>query len=141
MFVRRTRAILRNAEFGFLGVIVRTWRHTPRFCGAPGIGTCRWRRLFQFLRMAGALILAILARRPWRTSWLIVGTKTEPRLLMMVNRWRGGEHRGRCMPGSVGPAARTRSLSIGRTRCQTWSDPRRCGRRGSDSVLSMVPLG
>src|SRR6476661_8100179 len=79
--VRRTRAILRSAEFGFLGVIVRTWRHTPRFCGAPGIGTCRWRRLFQFLRMAGALILAILARRPWRTSWLIVGTKTLPRLI------------------------------------------------------------
>src|SRR5690348_11025113 len=74
--VRRTRAIFRSAEFGFLGVIVRTWRQTPRFCGAPGIGTCRWRRLFQFLRIAGALILAILARRPWRTSWLIVGTKT-----------------------------------------------------------------
>src|SRR6185503_1520760 len=74
--VSRTRAILRSAEFGFFGVIVRTWRQTPRFCGAPGIGTCRWRRLFQFLRIAGALILAILARRPWRTSWLIVGTKT-----------------------------------------------------------------
>src|SRR6185503_5427971 len=118
-FVRRTRAILRRAEFGFLGVIVRTCRHTPRFCGAPGIGTWRWRRLFQFLRMAGALILPILARRPWRTSWLIVGTKTEPRLLMMVNRWRGGEHRRRCMPGSLGPAARRRSLSIGRSECQT----------------------
>src|SRR6185312_11599140 len=118
--VRRTRAILRRAEFGFLGVIVRTCRHTPRFCGAPGIGTWRWRRLFQFLRIAGALILPILARRPWRTSWLIVGTKTEPRLLMMVNRWRGGEHRRRCMPGSLGPAARRRSLSIGRSECQTW---------------------
>src|SRR5690349_1470765 len=93
--VRRTRAILRSAEFGFLGVIVRTWRQTPRFCGAPGIGTWRWRRLFQFLRIAGALIFAILARRPWRTSWLIVGTKTEPRLLMMVNSRRGGEHRRR----------------------------------------------
>jgi len=33
--VRRTRAILRNAELGFLGVIVRTTVHTPRFCGAP----------------------------------------------------------------------------------------------------------
>src|SRR5512134_3926070 len=76
MLESRTRAILRSAEFGFLGVIVRTWRHTPRFCGAPGIGTWRWRRLFQFLRIAGALIFEILARRPWRTSWLIVGTKT-----------------------------------------------------------------
>ena len=53
--VRRTRAILRSAEFGFLGVIVRTWTQTPRFCGAPGVGSCRWRRLFQFLRIAGAL--------------------------------------------------------------------------------------
>ena len=37
-FVRRTRQILRRAEFGFFGVMVRTWRQTPRFCGAPGIG-------------------------------------------------------------------------------------------------------
>src|SRR5215211_6789784 len=85
-FVSRTRAIFRSAEFGFLGVIVRTWRQTPRFCGAPGIGTCRWRRLFQFLRIAGALILAILARRPWRTSWLIVGTKTLPLSVWLVGR-------------------------------------------------------
>ena len=74
--VRRTRAILRSAEFGFFGVMVRTWRQTPRFCGAPGIETWRCRRLFQFLRMAGALIFEILRLRPWRTSWLIVGTKT-----------------------------------------------------------------
>jgi hypothetical protein len=59
-----------------LGVIVRTCRQTPRFWGAPGIGTCRWRRLFQFLRIAGALIFLIAGFRPWRTSWLIVGTKT-----------------------------------------------------------------
>src|SRR5215470_963731 len=75
--VKRTRAILRSAEFGFFGVIVRTCRQTPRFCGAPGMATWRWRRLFQFLRIAGALILAILALRPWRTSWLMVGTKTK----------------------------------------------------------------
>ena len=30
---RRTRVIFRKAEFGFLGVIVRTCRQTPRFCG------------------------------------------------------------------------------------------------------------
>src|SRR6478735_7934032 len=88
--VRRTRAILRSAEFGFFGVIVRTWRQTPRFWGAPGIDTWRCRRLFQFLRMAGALILEILRLRPWRTSWLIVGTKT---LLLSMSvrsdgRWR-----------------------------------------------------
>ena len=29
----RTRAILRNAELGFFGVMVLTCRHTPRLCG------------------------------------------------------------------------------------------------------------
>src|ERR1700737_4380092 len=33
--VRRTRATLRRAEFGFFGVWVRTTVHTPRFWGAP----------------------------------------------------------------------------------------------------------
>ena len=80
--VSRTRAIFRSAEFGFFGVIVRTWRQTPRFCGAPGMGSWRCFRLFQFLRMAGALIFEILRLRPCRTSWLIVGTKT---LLLSVD--------------------------------------------------------
>src|SRR5213078_870726 len=31
--VKRTRATLRNAEFGFFGVCVYTRVHTPRFCG------------------------------------------------------------------------------------------------------------
>ena len=31
----RTRATLRSAEFGFLGVVVLTCVHTPRFCGEP----------------------------------------------------------------------------------------------------------
>src|SRR6476469_10789044 len=75
-FESRTRAILRRAEFGFLGVIVRTWRQTPRFCGAPGVATCLRFSPFQFLRMAGALTFLTLVWRPWRTSWLIVGTKT-----------------------------------------------------------------
>src|SRR6187551_1572414 len=91
--VSRTRAILRNAELGFFGVMVRTCRQTPRFCGAPGIETCRCRRLFQFLRIAGALILEILRSRPCRTSWLIVGTKT---LLLSVGQIRSdsaGRHR------------------------------------------------
>lgn len=33
--VRRTRATLRSAEFGFLGVVVYTRVHTPRRCGEP----------------------------------------------------------------------------------------------------------
>src|SRR6188474_2591865 len=101
--VRRTRAILRNAEFGFFGVIVRTCRQTPRFCGAPGIETCRWRRLFQFLRMAGALIFEILRLRPWRTSWLIVGTKT---LLLEVGQMVDRSVTDRAGPGVSLPAVR-----------------------------------
>jgi len=34
-FVRRTRATLRSAEFGFLGVVVYTRVQTPRFWGLP----------------------------------------------------------------------------------------------------------
>ena len=34
-FDNRARAILRKAEFGFLGVMVFTCRHTPCFCGQP----------------------------------------------------------------------------------------------------------
>src|SRR4029079_11750983 len=100
--VRRTRAILRSAEFGFLGVIVRTCRQTPRFWGAPAIVTWRCRRLFQFLRIAGALIFLIEGLRPWRTSWLIVGTKT---LLLgfsqvsMANRPRRDRPLGVVCPG------------------------------------------
>src|SRR4029079_16874287 len=73
--VRRTRATLRSAEFGFLGVWVRTTVHTPRFCGAP-LG-CWVRRCFTEFRVycsAGALLLVFFALRPFRTSWLIVGT-------------------------------------------------------------------
>src|SRR6478735_11834296 len=99
MFVSLTRAILRSAEFGFLGVIVRTCRHTPRFCGAPGVGSWRWRRLFQFLRIAGALIFESLGFRPLRTRWLIVGTNADS---CFIVRPVGG--RGPC--GPLSPAVR-----------------------------------
>src|SRR5829696_7382441 len=59
-FVRRTRATLRSAELGFLGVWVNTRTHTPRFCGL----SCS----------AGLLVLVMTLSRPFRTSWLIVGT-------------------------------------------------------------------
>src|SRR3954463_8742366 len=57
--VRRTRATLRRAEFGFFGVTVNTRVHTPRRCGAP----------FR----AGVLVLSALVSRPLRTSCAIVG--------------------------------------------------------------------
>jgi hypothetical protein len=56
--VRRTRATLRKAEFGFFGVVVYTRVHTPRFCGHPS--------------SAGTLLLNIFGLRGLRTSWLIV---------------------------------------------------------------------
>src|SRR4051812_45865864 len=60
--VRRTRATLRSAEFGFFGVCVNTRTQTPRFCGL----SCST-GLFVFVRTFS---------RPLRTSWLIVGTVT-----------------------------------------------------------------
>src|SRR5215203_4189149 len=57
--VRRTRATLRSAEFGFFGVVVYTRVQTPR----------RWGEPFS----AGVVVLTTLSSRPLRTSWLIVG--------------------------------------------------------------------
>ena len=160
--VSRTRAILRSAEFGFLGVIVRTCRQTPRFWGAPGIDTWRWRRLFQFLRIAGALILEILRLRPWRTSWLIVGTKT---LLLSVGwfglgrpdrtvgrrRRPGGQPGGDrfrvrlvvvevvCGAHAVGgplPKPRRRSVAAARRGCQTLRASRLRGLRIGPRIQS-----
>src|SRR6185503_3883871 len=56
--VRRTRATLRIAEFGFFGVVVYTRVHTPRFCGEA----------FN----AGTLLFVFCAERALRTSWLVV---------------------------------------------------------------------
>src|SRR3954471_20149512 len=55
----RTLATLRSAEFGFFGVIVLTWRQTPRLNGQPS--------------STGDLVLYTTGRRGFRTSWLIVG--------------------------------------------------------------------
>src|SRR5271163_2215946 len=59
--VKRTRATLRSAEFGFFGVTVWTRVQTPRRCGAP----------FR----AGVLVLDTLSCRPFRTNCAIVGTQ------------------------------------------------------------------
>ena len=50
----RTRVIFRRAEFGFFGVIVRTSKQTPRFCG--------------HLSSTGDLLNLRFARRGLRTS-------------------------------------------------------------------------
>src|SRR5882757_2560754 len=59
-FVKRTRATLRNAEFGFLGVCVYTRMHTPRFSGQP--------------ISAGDFVFTRTFSRPIRTSCENVGT-------------------------------------------------------------------
>src|ERR1700731_3898024 len=58
--VKRTRATLRNAEFGFFGVCVYTRMQTPRFSGQP--------------INAGDLVLTWTCSRPIRTSCENVGT-------------------------------------------------------------------
>src|SRR5437899_8335819 len=87
-FVRRTRAILRSAEFGFLGVVVETRVQTPRFCGAPA--------------SAGVLTFAFFLARPLRTSWLTVGM-----LRLSFSFWsyadrRAAEHAAHAEPAGHG---------------------------------------
>src|SRR3954451_4943409 len=65
-FVRRTRATLRSAEFGFFGVWVKTRTHTPRFCG--------------LFCSAGLFVFVRTLSRPLRTNWLIVGTGTPSKM-------------------------------------------------------------
>src|SRR3954469_20158843 len=99
-FVRRTRATLRSAEFGFFGVVVYTRVQTPRRCGAaicflrpwpdlrPGVATF----FFGFLR-------------PLRTSWLMLGMAAEdasstlrPERALKSGRGGGGADRRRRDP-------------------------------------------
>src|SRR5579859_4362298 len=68
--VSRTRATLRRAEFGFLGVVVYTRVHTPRRCGAA---TFFLRPLPDFRPGVASFFLG--AWRPLRISWLVVGMR------------------------------------------------------------------
>src|SRR5215218_4964966 len=70
LFVSRTRATLRRAEFGFFGVVVYTRVHTPR----------RWGAATRFLRplpdfRPGVASFFLGAWRPLRTSWEVVGIR------------------------------------------------------------------
>src|SRR5436305_9973360 len=69
-FVRRTRATLRRAEFGFLGVVVYTRVHTPRRCGAATF----FLRPLPDLR-PGVASLRFGAILPLRINWLVVGMR------------------------------------------------------------------
>lgn len=59
LLVNLTRATFRMAEFGFLGVVVKTRVQTPLFWGQES--------------RAGDLLLYFLGVRPFLTSWLTVG--------------------------------------------------------------------
>src|SRR5512134_3096111 len=98
--VRRTRATLRRAEFGFLGVVVYTRVHTPRRCGEP-------------LR-AGVLTLVVLSCRPLRTSWLMVGN-LDPLLVWSMPRRR-------CLGSLVVPACDPRAR-VCRSGCSSLHSP------------------
>src|ERR1700722_17208003 len=97
--VSLTRATFRSAEFGFFGVVVYTRVHTPRRCGLP-------------LR-AAVLTLAILSRRPLRTSWLMVGMYRLS-VLFLVCYFFKSVFCGFCprAPPATGRVARARSIDI-----------------------------
>src|SRR5678816_3501477 len=103
--VSRTRATLRRAEFGFLGVVVYTRVHTPRRCGEP-------------LR-AGVLAFVALSCRPLRTSWLMVGNLVPLLVWSMPRR--------RCR-GSLGCPVHDPRGRVCRTGCSSLHSPwRSCG--------------
>ena len=67
--VSRTLATLRNAEFGFFGVCVRTRTQTPRFCGEPpGFLRPLFLRVLKMYPNAGALSFLRLDFLPFLTS-------------------------------------------------------------------------
>src|SRR3954452_4891645 len=90
--VRRTRATLRSAEFGFLGVWVNTRVQTPR----------RWGKPFS----AGVFDFSGLVSRPLRTSCWMVGTVLLE-LTAHESRVEGDLAKsgvaGSCVPAAAGP--------------------------------------
>jgi len=71
-FVSFTRAIFRSAEFGFFGVIVETFTHTPRLNGPCDL-TGLFLSVLNTWVMAGDFVFDDLDFRGFRLSWLIVG--------------------------------------------------------------------
>jgi hypothetical protein len=65
--VSLTRAILRNAEFGFFGVAVLTAVHTPRFCGDER-SVSLFFRVFKPFCIAGEVDLVACVTLPFLTN-------------------------------------------------------------------------
>src|ERR1700719_2297137 len=93
VLVKRTRAYLRSAEFGFFGVIVPTRVHTPRFWG-EGKSVCSFSKLLYPFCSAGAVDFSAIALRPLRTSWLIVGILAPPSNLQVSKGFKPTEPGG-----------------------------------------------
>jgi hypothetical protein len=70
--VNRTRAIFRRAEFGFLGVVVVTFVHTPRLNGDGYLVGWFIKELNPRLS-ATAFGFVVTFVRPFLISWLIFG--------------------------------------------------------------------
>lgn len=105
LFDNLTRAILRIAELGFLGVITVTERHTPLFCGAPRRNILE-REVNALWTVASARDLPLRFERErfrgFRTSWFRVGN------LMALYGFRCWSNGYACMH------SRSRSLSFKR---------------------------
>src|SRR4051794_15488747 len=112
--VNRTRATLRSAEFGFLGVCVKTRVQTPR----------RWGEPFS----AGVFVFSDLVSRPFRTSWAIVGTRGPSRDFGAGFRGpiRAGPLRGLSAPGGWAPDDAARGARLPKPTVQLTSG--RCRR-------------
>src|SRR5699024_4138935 len=88
LFDNLTRAYLRKAEFGFLGVIVPTRVQTPRFSDAASVVT-RFLRLLIPLFNAGESDFCDIVLRDFLINLLIVGIIECPPLLFLIHtsRW------------------------------------------------------
>src|SRR6266513_6221102 len=98
-FVKRTRATLRSAEFGFLGVCVYTRMHTPRFSGQPA--------------SAGDLVFMRTASRPILTNCENVGTVVP----LYARNFSSPEH-PQWMRGGFAAPARSRRQNGARAQSQ-----------------------
>src|ERR1700686_3366439 len=103
--VRRTRATLRRAEFGFFGVVVYTRVQTPRRCGAA---TFFLRPLPDFRPGVASFFLGVT--RPLRTSWLVVGMRRATVAGRPRPATRG--HGRRALASRVRPEMRRMSVGV-----------------------------
>src|SRR5690554_5777890 len=118
---RRTRAILRSAEFGFFGVWVLTAVQTPR----------RWGEPFR----AGVLLFLATFLRPLRSSWLTVGRTITPSLLFSRPYKRGYGFGPRTLGFPTSFAAPIRQHTT------NWPWTHRCGPRANLLSLAVPRYG